>query len=101
MSARDARFMALRAQVNPHFMFNTLNAEAVLVRDGEQSAATRIVERSSDVLPRTLDRNRRAETSLDEELELVRQHVAIEHARFSDRLQPHLAIRASHRRRAP
>jgi len=88
----QARFSALRAQVNPHFMFNTLNTVAVLVRDGEQRAATRIIEQFGDVLRRTLDRNRRDETSLEEELDLVREYLAIEQARFSDRLQPEFDI---------
>jgi sensor histidine kinase YesM len=87
-----ARFAALQAQLNPHFLFNTLNTIAVLVRDGERSAAARMVEQLSDVLRRTLSRHRTNEVTLDEELELVRQYLAIEQARFSDRLRPEFAI---------
>lgn len=54
----SARFAALQAQLNPHFLFNTLNTIAVLVRDGERTAAARIVEQLSDVLRRTLSRHR-------------------------------------------
>ena len=86
-SSRGARFAALQAQLNPHFLFNTLNTVAVLVRDGDKTAA-RIVEQLSDVLRRTLTRHRTAEVTLAEELELVRQYLAIEQARFSDRLRP-------------
>ncbi len=50
----DARFSALQAQLNPHFLFNTLNTIAVFVRDGDRSGAARIVEQLSDVLRRTL-----------------------------------------------
>lgn len=83
----SARFAALQAQLNPHFLFNTLNTIAVLVRDGDRSGATRIVEQLSDVLRRTLGRHRANEVMLEEEMELVRQYLAIEQARFSDRLR--------------
>ena len=82
-----ARFAALSAQLNPHFLFNTLNTIAVLVRDGERTAAARIVEHLSDVLRRTLSRHRANEVTLDEELELVEQYLAIEQARLPDRLR--------------
>ena len=89
-----ARFAALQAQVNPHFLFNTLNTIAVLVRDGDRTAAVRIVELLADVLRRTLTRHRSEEVPLAEELELVRHYLAIEQARFSDRLQPAFDIEA-------
>lgn len=88
----SARFAALQAQVNPHFLFNTLNTITVLVRDNERQAAVRIVEQLSDVLRTTLSSHRANEVPLGEELELVRQYVAIEEARFSDRLRPQFCI---------
>lgn len=87
-----ARFAALQAQVNPHFLFNTLNTIAVLVRDNERQAAVRIVEQLSEVLRASLSSHRQNEVSLGEEMELVRQYTAIEQARFSDRLRPEFAI---------
>jgi len=87
-----AHLAALQAQVNPHFLFNTLNTIAVLVRDDDRSGAVRIVEQLSDVLRRTLGRRRANEVTLEEELELVRQYLAIEQARFSDRLRPTFEI---------
>jgi two-component system, LytTR family, sensor kinase len=87
-----ARFAALQAQVNPHFLFNTLNTIAVLVRDDDRPGAVRIVEHLSELLRRTLSRHQENETSLSEELELVRQYVAIEQARFSDRLRPEFRV---------
>ncbi|HEY8227813.1 MAG TPA: histidine kinase [Pyrinomonadaceae bacterium] len=87
-----AKFAALQAQVNPHFLFNTLNTIAVLVRDNEREAAVRIVEQLSEVLRASLSSHRENEVTLGEELELVRQYVAIEHARFSDRLRPEFNI---------
>lgn len=87
-----ARFAALQAQVNPHFLFNTLNTIAVLVRDGDREGAVRIVEHLSEMLRQTLSRHRANQVSLGEELELVRQYVAIEQARFSDRLRPEFRV---------
>ncbi len=88
----EARFATLQAQVNPHFLFNTLNTIAVLVRDNDRQAAVSIVEHLSEVLRRTLSRHHANEVILGEEFELVRQYVAIEQARFSDRLRPEFAI---------
>jgi two-component system LytT family sensor kinase len=83
-----ARLSALQAQLNPHFLFNSLNTIAVLVRDGNRATATRVIEQLSDVLRSTLTLTRANEVSLDDELSLVRQYLAVEQARFSDRLQP-------------
>ena len=82
----SARFAALEAQLNPHFLFNTLNTIAVRARDGDGPGTVRMVEQLSDLLRRTLTRHRSSEVTLDEELDLVREYVAIEEARFPDRL---------------
>jgi signal transduction histidine kinase len=86
-----ARLAALQAHLNPHFLFNSLNTVAVLVRDGENRSAARVVEQLSDVLRRTLG-HREVESALHDELELVRQYLAVEQARYSDRLRPELDI---------
>jgi len=88
----SARFAALQAQINPHFLFNTLNTITVLVRDDDRTGAVRIVEHLSELLRSTLMRHRANEVTLGEELELVRQYIAIEQARFSDRLRPEFSI---------
>jgi sensor histidine kinase YesM len=87
-----ARFAALQAQVNPHFLFNTLNTINVLVREGDRSGAVRIVERLSDLLRRTLSRHHASEVPLAEELDLVSQYLTIEQARFPDRLRPSIDV---------
>jgi two-component system, LytTR family, sensor kinase len=84
----SARFAALQAQLNPHFLFNTLNTIAVRARDGDGVGTARMVEQLSEVLRRTLSRHRANEVTLGEELDLIRQYLAIEQARFSDRLRP-------------
>ena len=90
-----ARFSALQAQLNPHFLFNTLNTIAVRARDGDGPGTARMVEQLSDILRRTLNRDRANEVRLAEELNLVRQYLAIEQARFSDRLRPEFQIDAA------
>ena len=87
-----ARFAALEAQVNPHFLFNTLNTIAVRARDGDTGGTVRMVEQLSELLRKTLQRHRASEVRLEEELDLVRQYLAIEQARFSDRLRPVFAV---------
>jgi LytS/YehU family sensor histidine kinase len=62
------------------------------VRDNDKSAAVGIIEQLSSVLRRTLSRHRANEVALEDELELVRQYLAIEQARFSDRLRPEFRI---------
>lgn len=81
-----ARFAALQAQVNPHFLFNTLNTIVVKARDGDTTGTVRMVEQLSEMLRRTLTHHQANEVALEDELDLVRQYVGIEQARFSDRL---------------
>lgn len=88
----SARFAALQAQLNPHFLFNTLNTITVLVRDNDRRRAVSIIENLSEMLRRTLSRHQANEVTLGDELDLVRQYVAIEQARFSDRLRPEFNI---------
>lgn len=88
----DAKLAALQAQLHPHFLFNALNTIAVRAREGDGPGTARIVEQLSDVLRRLLGQHRANEVSLEDELELVRQYLAIERARFPDRLRETFAI---------
>lgn len=88
----SAKLAALQSQMNPHFLFNSLNTVAVLVRDEETERATAVIEHLSDVLRRTLSRTRASEVSLEEELDLVRDYLAVEQARFSDRLRTEIDV---------
>jgi two-component system, LytTR family, sensor kinase len=90
-----AQLAALQAQLNPHFLFNALNTIAVLVRDGERTGAARLIEHLSEVLRSTLRQRRGPEVALEEELDVVRQYLAIEQARFSDRLQATIDVDAA------
>jgi hypothetical protein len=90
----DARLDALRMQIQPHFLFNSLNAILVLVRDRETVVAARMLELLSDMLRQVLRSDQSHEVSLDHELSLIRQYLAIEQVRFSDRLQVRFEIPA-------
>ena len=87
-----ARLSALEARLNPHFLFNTLNTIAVRARDRDTSGTVRMVEQLSDLLRRTLSRPGTNEVQLADEIDLVREYLAIEQARFSDRLRPEFQI---------
>jgi signal transduction histidine kinase len=86
----EARLSALRMQLNPHFLFNSLNAITVLVRDEQTAAAARMLELLSDVLRQVLRADATHETLLSKELEFVERYLAIEQIRFSDRLRPRI-----------
>jgi signal transduction histidine kinase len=83
----EAKLGALRMQLNPHFLFNSLNAIAVLVRDQQTRDASRMLELLAGVLRQVLHAETRQEVALEEELRFVEQYLAIEQVRFSDRLQ--------------
>jgi len=82
----DARLAALRTQLNPHFLFNTLHAVTVLIRE-DPAAATRVVTRLGDLLRLTLSRATTPQVSFRRELELLTLYLEIERTRFHDRLE--------------
>jgi len=81
----QARLQALRMQINPHFLFNTLNTISALIHENPD-AADRMVVRLSELLRRTLDRGDVQEVPLREELEFLKSYLEIEQMRFPDRL---------------
>jgi two-component system, LytTR family, sensor kinase len=83
----EARLGALRMQLNPHFLFNSLNALAVLVRETNTAAASRMLELLGDVLRQVLRTDQPHEVPLADELSFLEQYLAIEQVRFSDRLR--------------
>ncbi len=83
----EAQLQALRMQVNPHFLFNTLNAIAVLVRGGETKKAGRTLRLLSDLLRATFKGADVQMVPLQEELDLVERYLEIEQVRFGERLQ--------------
>ncbi|HEX6059644.1 MAG TPA: histidine kinase [Gemmatimonadaceae bacterium] len=83
----EARVEALRMELNPHFLFNTLNAISGLVRLRETDAAVRMLARLGDLLRATIDRGAGPETTLEEELALLDLYLDIERVRFGERLE--------------
>lgn len=85
-AARDAELRALRLQVNPHFLFNSLNAISALVSAQSNREANRMLGCVSDFLRATLAHDGRHEHSLAEELALLDAYLEIEKARLGERL---------------
>jgi signal transduction histidine kinase len=84
--AVHSRMAALQAQTNPHFLFNTLNTIAALVRS-DPRAAERTVENLASVLRRTLERSARPTSTIADEIDYAKAYLAIEQERFGERLR--------------
>jgi len=90
----DARLNALRTQLNPHFLFNTLNAVSTLV-DEDPPGARRMIARLSDLLRHTLGEGDEQEITLASELEMLRLYLDIMEVRFQDKLEVSIETEAS------
>lgn len=82
----QAELRALRAQIDPHFLFNTLNTIAALIAENPD-AAEDVTTRLAEVFRYTLTASGREHARLGDELAFLRNYLAIEHARFEDRLR--------------
>lgn len=89
--AQEAQVRALRYQINPHFLFNTLNAIAALIRDAPERAEDMVVQ-LSDFFRRSLAVNPMEDLTLAEEVELQRLYLEIERTRFPERLRLDVAL---------
>jgi LytS/YehU family sensor histidine kinase len=85
VQAQEAQVRALRYQINPHFLFNTLNAIAALIRDAPEQAEEMVVQ-LSDFFRRSLALNPMEDVTLAQEADLQRLYLEIERTRFPDRL---------------
>ena len=88
----QSQLQALRMQVNPHFLFNTLNAITVLVRGGETAKAGRTLRLLSDMLRATFQGVDVQTVPLREEIDLVERYLEIEEIRFEDRLRTEIDV---------
>jgi signal transduction histidine kinase len=93
-----ARLRALRMQLQPHFLFNTLHTIAGHVREGERAVAVDLIARLSRLLRRSLDDAERHEVPLAEEVELLAEYLSLERARFGDSLITRFTIAPDVRR---
>ncbi|HEV8199133.1 MAG TPA: histidine kinase [Candidatus Polarisedimenticolia bacterium] len=84
--AREAELRALRAQIDPHFLFNSLNSIATLTGE-DATAARRMCLLLAGFLRRSLQLGGRDRVTLGEELDLVEEYLAIEKVRFGARLE--------------
>jgi signal transduction histidine kinase len=82
-----AHLRALQMQLEPHFLFNTLNAITTLVELGRQKQAAEMLRHLNAILKSTLQRNTPEKVPLSQELEIVESYLAIEQVRFADRLR--------------
>ncbi len=87
MTAQTARLAALQAQLEPHFLFNTLNGISSLIVEGRNEQASAMVARLGDFLRATLDSAGTPEIALAQEFALIRNYLDIQHIRFGDRLR--------------
>lgn len=87
-----AQMRALQYQINPHFLFNTLNSVAGLIEEGASVPARDMVLRLAAFLRKTLALDPSSDMPLADEIALQRDYLAIEEARFSDRLTVRLRV---------
>lgn len=93
----QARLDALRTQLNPHFLFNTLNAVSALV-ERDPRGVRRMIARLSDLLRYTLDESTEQEVPLERELDLLGEYVELMQIRFQGKLNVDMHVDAGARR---
>ena len=84
--ANEAQLNMLRYQLNPHFLFNTLNAISALVLDRRNAEAEKMILRLSNFLRHTVDSTAVQKSTLGKEVAMQGEYLRIEHARFGDKL---------------
>ena len=94
-AAHKAQLKMLRYQLNPHFLFNTLNAISTLILDNDNETANKAVTRLSDFLRYTLDNDPMSQVTLGSELNALDLYLEIEKVRFGDRLVVEKTIEAA------
>src|SRR3546814_448514 len=85
--AQEAQLRALRYQINPHFLFNTLNSLSALILSQRIEKAERMIMTQSTFFRTTLSADPTADIALEEEIKLQRLYLDIEQVRFPDRLK--------------
>ena len=90
--ASSAQLAMLRYQLNPHFLFNTLNSISTLVLLKQTERANAMLARLSSFLRYTLVNEPTAKVTLAQEVETLKLYLEIEKMRFEDRLRPHFRI---------
>jgi two-component system LytT family sensor kinase len=91
-SVAAARLHALELQIQPHFLFNTMNAVSSLVRSGRNDEAVSMLAGLSELLRYTLDHAGHQRVALANELSVLRRYLEIQQARFADRMTFAIAV---------
>ena len=91
-AASSAQLAMLRYQLNPHFLFNTLNSISTLVLLKQTERANAMLARLSSFLRYTLANEPTAKVTLAQEVETLKLYLEIEKMRFEDRLRPHFRV---------
>ena len=86
LALEQQRMLALRAQLEPHFIFNALNAISALVRDGDKAVSLQGISRLSDLLRYALSASLRDAVRLGEELQFVHDYTDLQRLRYGERL---------------
>ena len=87
-----AELAALRSQLHPHFLFNSFNALATLVRQKKNDEAVEIIAQLSALLRLAIDRTGLQQIPLQQEIDFIRRYLEIERVRFGDKLRVDLAL---------
>lgn len=94
-AAKASELRSLRYQVNPHFLFNTLNSLSALIMTGKAQAAEQMIQTLSTFYRRSLAGDPTSDVALEQEIALQRVYLEIEAVRFPDRLRTRYDIPAS------
>ncbi|VWX53702.1 sensor histidine kinase [Novosphingobium sp. 9U] len=93
-AAEQAELRSLRYQINPHFLFNTLNSLSALVMTGRHDDAEQMIQTLSTFYRHTLSGDPTNDLALTDEIELQKLYLAIEAVRFPDRLKTEIVVDA-------
>ncbi|MFY8297846.1 sensor histidine kinase [Pseudoalteromonas sp. SS15] len=85
--AKDAQLEMLRYQLNPHFMFNTMNAISTLILKEENDTASEMLDKLCDFFRHSLEATKQSNSTMKDELELLKLYLSIEKVRFGKRLK--------------
>ena len=88
----QSQLQVLRAQLQPHFLFNTLNGIVGLIRNNENKSAVNMTTQLSDLLRQVLAYSDKQEAPLREEIEVIERYLEIQRMRFADRLKVEIDV---------
>jgi len=92
LMAHEAQLRMLRYQLNPHFLFNTLNAISTLILEKDTSTANQMVSKLSNFLRYSLDKDPMQKVDLNHEINTMKLYLEIEQVRFEDRLKVNINV---------